>query len=105
MYGAELEDGTGLAIAASLASPVEGRAGLVGDAEEGEFGEDGDADDLRGGGGSGAGVLRDFGGDEGGATRAGVDEGELLLFRFSGWMMRPARRSTRGSPWSWPQRS
>ena len=46
-----------------------------------EFGEDGDADDLRGGGGGGAGVLRDFGGDEGGATRAGVHEGELLLVR------------------------
>ena len=34
-----------------------------------------------GGGGGGAGVLRDFGGDNGGATRAGADEGEVLLVR------------------------
>ena len=35
-----------------------------------------------GGGGSGAGVMQDMGGDKGGATRAGVDEGELLLVRM-----------------------
>ena len=79
VQGAELEYGAGLAVAAGLARPVEGRAGLVDDAEEGELGEDGDGDDLRGGGGGGAGVLRDVGGDEGGPARAGVDEGELLL--------------------------
>ena len=79
MQGAELEYGAGLAVTAGLARPVEGRAGLVEDAEEGELGEDGDADDFRGGGGGGAGVLRDVGGDEGGPARAGVDEGELLL--------------------------
>ena len=76
-----MEDGAGLGVAAGFASLVEGRAGFVGDAEEGEFGEDGDADDLRGGGGGGAGVPPGFGGDQGGATSAGVDEGELLLVR------------------------
>ena len=75
VQGAELEYGAGLAVAAGLARPVEGRAGLVDDAEEGELGEDGDADDFRGGGGGGAGVLRDVGRDEGGPARAGVDEG------------------------------
>ena len=79
MQGAELENGAGLVVAAGLARPVEGRAGLVDDAEEGELGEDGDADDFRAGGGGGAGVLRDVGGDEDGPARAGVDEGELLL--------------------------
>ena len=79
VQGAELEYGAGLAVAAGLARPVEGRAGLVDDAEEGELGEDGDADDFRGGGGGGAGVLRDVGCDEGGPAWARVDEGELLL--------------------------
>ena len=77
--GAELEYGAGLAVAAGLARPVEGRAGLVEHAEEGELGQDGDADDLRGVDGGGAGVLRDVGCDEGGPDWAGVDEGELLL--------------------------
>ena len=58
VQGAELEYGAGLAVAAGLARPVEGRAGLVDDAEEGELGEDGDADDFRGGGGGGAGAGR-----------------------------------------------
>ena len=79
MQGAELEYGAGLAVAAGLARPVEGRAGLVDDAEEGELGEDGDADDLRGRGGGGAGVLWDVGGDEGGPARAGIYEGEFLF--------------------------
>ena len=79
VQGAELEYGAGLAVAAGLARPVEGRAGLVDDAEEGELGEDGDAKDFRGGGGGGAGVLRNVGCDEGAPARAGVDEGELLL--------------------------
>ena len=55
MQGAELEYGAGLAVAAGLACPVEGRADRVDDAEEGELGEDGDVDDFRGGGGGGAG--------------------------------------------------
>ena len=88
MQGAELEYGAGLAVAAGLARPVEGRAGLVDDAEEGELGEDGDADDFRGGGGGGAGVLRDVGCDEGGPGRESMRENSYL----SGWMMRPARR-------------
>ena len=75
----ELEYGAGLAVEAGFARPVEGRAGLVDDAEEGELGEDGDADDFWGGGGGGAGVLWDVGCDEGGPAWAGVDEGELLL--------------------------
>ena len=79
VQGAELEYGAGLAVAAGLASLVEGRAGVVEDAEEGELGEDGDADDLRGGGGGGAGVLRDVGCDEDGPAWAGVDKGEILL--------------------------
>ena len=79
VQGAEVEHGAGLAVAAGLARPVEGRAGLVDYAEEGELREDGDADDFRGGGGGGAGVLRDVGCDEGGPASAGVDEGELLL--------------------------
>ena len=79
VQGAELEYGAGLAVAAGLARPVEGCAGLVDDAQEGELGEDGDADDFRGGGGGGAGVLRDVSCDEGGKAWAGVDEGELLL--------------------------
>ena len=79
VQGAELEHVAGLVVAAGLARPLEGRAGLVDDAEEGELGEDGDADDFRGGGGCGAGVLRDVGCDEGGPAWAGVDEGELLL--------------------------
>ena len=49
VQGAELEYGAGLAVAAGLARPVEGRAGLVDDAEEAELGEDGGGDDLRGG--------------------------------------------------------
>ena len=79
MQGAELEYGAGLAVAAGLACPVEGRPGFVDYAEEGELGEDGDADDLRGGGGGGAGLLWDVGGDEGGAAWAGIDEAEFLL--------------------------
>ena len=81
VQGAELQYGAGLAVAAGLARPVEGRAGLVDDAEEGELGEDPDADDFRGGGGGGAGVLQDVGCDEGGPAWAEVDEGELLLVR------------------------
>ena len=53
VQGAELEYGAGLAVAAGLARPVEGRAGLVDDAEEGELGEDGDSDDFRRGGSKG----------------------------------------------------
>ena len=79
VQGAELEYGAGLAVAAGFARRVEGRAGLVDDAEEGELGEDGDADDFWGGGGGGAGVLQDVGCDEGGPAWAGVDEGEVLL--------------------------
>ena len=79
VQGAELEYGAGLAVAAGLARPVGGRAGLVDDAEEGELGEDGDADDFLGGGGGGAGVLRYVGCDEGGPALAGVNDGELLL--------------------------
>ena len=84
VQGAELEYGAGLAVAAGLARQVEGRAGLVDDAEEGELGEDGDADDYRGGGGGGAGVLRVVGCDEGGPAQAGVEEGELLLVGVGG---------------------
>ena len=47
VQGAELEYGAGLAVAAGLARPVEGRAGLVDDAEEGELLE---ADHTAGGG-------------------------------------------------------
>ena len=89
VQGAELEYGAGLAVAAGLACPVEGCAGLFDDAEEGELGEDGDADDFRGGGGGGAGVLRDVGCDEGGPAWAGVDEKNCCL---SGCLKRPARR-------------
>ena len=49
VQGAELEYGAGLAVAAGPARPVEGRAGLVDDAEEGELWEDGDADNFLGG--------------------------------------------------------
>ena len=89
VQGAELEYGAGLAVAAGLARPVEGRAGLVDDAEEGELGEDGDADHFRGGGGCGAGVLRDVGcGRVGRLGRELMRENSCL----SGCMMRPARR-------------
>ena len=79
VQGAELENGAGLTVATGLARPVEGRAGLVDDAEEGEFGEEGDADNFQGGSGGGAGVLRDVSCDKGGPAWAGVNEGELLL--------------------------
>ena len=79
MQAAQLEYGAGLAVAAGLAHPVQGRARPVDDAEEGEPGEVPDADDLRGGGSGGTGVLRDVGCDEGGPVWAGVDEGEILL--------------------------
>ena len=79
MQGAELEYGAGLTVAAGLARPVEGRAGLVDHAEEGELGEDVDADDFRGGTRGGAGVLINVGCDEGRPAWAVVDEGELLL--------------------------
>ena len=90
MQGAEHEYGAGLAVAAGLARPVEGRAGLVDDAEEGELGENGDADDFRGG----AVVVVLVCCGTSAVTRVGrPGQGSMREKScLSGCMMRPARR-------------
>ena len=87
VQGAELE--YGLAVATGLARPVEGRAGLVEDAEEGELGEDRDTDDLRG-----AVVVVPVCCGTSAVTRVGRPWRESMRENscLSGCMMRPARR-------------
>ena len=89
VQGAELEYGAGIAVAAGLARPVEGRAGLVDDAEEGELGVDGNADDFRG-----AVVVVPVCCGTSVVTRVGRPGRESMRENscLSGCMMRPARR-------------